>query len=400
MTGKVALYLDFENLAIPAQDRYPSLEKPLNAGGVLDYAKGHGDVLIRRAYADWSRKPCSLYVQDLMELAFDLVYIPYLTKNGKNAADLRMAMDALDDLQSSDYIDSFIIGSGDTDFIHLIRKLQQRGKRVAVVGFKDYVGRIVQLNCNEFKSVEELMGDLPKKVETEKAKAEVSGEVDGDDNGRELIIRYIKINDVRKPVHLSTMKSGMQRLDPSFSERNYGFNSFKDYVTSLVGDVVVKIDEDYQTGHPLAVLKSIDDIVSGINPDEVKRFMQEHLTYQPDSELRRRLYQEILAIFNERGQASINDVIGALTKRGIALESQAMRNFLYALGEGRLIIFAEGAKRKRNINTVPQVLIKPTPLVEDIDRTYKQRVVDLIMKKFPGVTVDRAVRFLDETLTD
>ena len=406
MTGKVALYLDFENLAIPAREKYPSLEKPLDVSSVLDYATGHGNVLIKRAYADWSKKPCSLYVQDLMELAFDLVFIPHMTSNGKNAADLRMAMDTLDDLQSSSCIDTYIIGSGDTDFIHLIRKLQARGKTVAVVGFEGCVGHIVQKNCNEFRSIEDLMGDLPSEPEPRKPegpeKQDDSGEEDLDEgsNGRDLIVRYIKSKDIRKPVLLSTMKQDLLRLDPSFSERKYCFGSFMNYIVSFEGDVLVRIDNDPHTGHPVAVLKSIDDLASAVNDVEVAQYLHSKLMYQHDQGLRRKIYAEALRAFKEKDKPSIEDIINELKERGIKLSKAKLRKFLYALGEGRLFRFPEGAEWRGNKNTMPQVLIEPTPSVEDIDPIYIQRVVDLIRNKFPGISVDRALRIMEGVKTE
>ena len=86
---KIAIYLDFENLAISAKEVYPLTPKPLRIDDILDYAKGYGDVLIKKAFADWNKPPCSQYVEDLRLRAFDLVFLPQTSLSGKNGADLK-----------------------------------------------------------------------------------------------------------------------------------------------------------------------------------------------------------------------------------------------------------------------------------------------------------------------
>jgi len=131
---KIAIYLDFENLAISAKEVYPLTPKPLRIDDILDYAKGYGDVLIKKAFADWNKPPCSQYVEDLRLRAFDLVFLPQTSLSGKNGADLRMTIDALEDMYNKSLLDVFFLGTGDTDFIHLIRKIKERGKEVVGAG--------------------------------------------------------------------------------------------------------------------------------------------------------------------------------------------------------------------------------------------------------------------------
>ncbi|MEL6843165.1 MAG: NYN domain-containing protein, partial [Bacteroidota bacterium] len=155
--GNVAIYLDFENLAISADTVYPSRVGPLSIDPIVEFALDKGAIRIKRAYADWSRDLFAQYQPKLMEKGFELIHLPATNLQGKNGSDVRLAIDVMEMLEQFSDIDFVIIGSGDTDFIPLIQRLRSRGKTVLVLGFEHSVGNLVKLNSAAFKSLEELL---------------------------------------------------------------------------------------------------------------------------------------------------------------------------------------------------------------------------------------------------
>ena len=119
--SSIAVYLDFENLAISADTVYPSKRKPLLIEPILDFAASKGVICLKKAYADWSKDMFSQYQTRLMEQGFELVHLPETNSQGKNGSDVRLAIDVMDYLGVYAEVSTFIIGSGDTDFIPLIQ---------------------------------------------------------------------------------------------------------------------------------------------------------------------------------------------------------------------------------------------------------------------------------------
>lgn len=245
----IAIYLDFENLALSAETVYSSKEKPLAMGPLVDFASAKGLICVKKAYADWSREIFSQYQNRLMEQGFELVHLPSATYQGKNGCDVRLAVDVMEYLQLHPGIHRVLIGSGDTDFIPLIQRLRARGKEVIILGFEHSVGALVKRNCNEFKSLEELLGG----AEAGAPSGDLSPErLPG--QGRQLLLRFIRSREEEEPLLLSALKQHLLRLDPAFSERELGFASFKDFLRSLEGDVVERFDQE-QSALPLVYLR-------------------------------------------------------------------------------------------------------------------------------------------------
>jgi hypothetical protein len=389
----IAIYLDFENLAIAARDYYPSLSKPLRIDHIMDFAANKGNLCIKKAYADWSREPNAAYVSDLVEYAFELVHLPQMTTRGKNAADLRMSMDALEDMQTFSLIDKFIIGSGDTDFIHLIRRIQQRGKYAVAIGFEQSVGRTIRDNCNEFRSIEELMGDFGKKLKGEEEDS--SFEMD---EGKDILIRYIRGRSSESPILMSKLKEDLIRLQPSFSEKKLGYKSFREFIENQK-EVVESIIGDPSTGQLSVQLKSWDEIASltqEIDIKEVKDFLYNNLRFQRNPDLRSDIYDMVIRTFNRQEMVTMDDLIRQVKKeQNNRLSKIDIKNFLFALAEGRLFKFADvpytGSKY-----TMPQVLVENVPETERIDAVYLQRILDLVLRKFPGISMGKIVELMGQ----
>ncbi len=387
--GNIAIYLDFENLAIAARDYFPGLSKPLRISHIMDFAANKGNLCIKKAYADWAREPNQSYVRDLMEYAFELVHLPDMTARGKNAADLRMSMDAMEDMQYFPTIEKFIIGSGDTDFIHLIRRIQQRGKNAVVIGFDNSVGRAIRDNCNEFKSIEVLMGDFGKKAEEE---------IDYEwDEAKDILIRYIRGRSSEDPVLMSTLKEDLLRLQPSFSEKKFGFRSFREFMEAQ-NALVSKIVGDPSGGGQLYVqLKSWDEVATmtrEIDMEQVKEFLYKKLRFQRSPELRKEIYMIILKMYERKEGINMDEMVDrvqmVLKRRMTKID---IKNFLFTLGGGRLFKFAD-QKYTGSKYTMPQVLVHDVPDLERIDSIYLQRNLDMVLRQFPGMSMGRVVELM------
>ncbi|HQN75150.1 MAG TPA: NYN domain-containing protein [Methanomassiliicoccales archaeon] len=386
---KIAIYLDFENLAISAKEVYPSTPRPLRIDDILDYAKGYGDVLIKKAFADWNKPPCNQYVEDLRLRAFDLVFLPQTSLSGKNGADLRMTIDALEDMYDKSLLDVFFLGTGDTDFIHLIRKIKERGKEVVVLGFEHSIGRTIRYNCDRFESLEDLLGKAPAPAEKEKKEEE-----ELEDDPRDLFLRYIKNRSTDEPAILSQIKNDLMRLDPSFSEKKYGYKHFKEFLDSFKGDLFTSIKMDDKAGHHLVFFKSYSELTSDINEAQVRDFIEKDMRFIKDHNLRRALYKEIVGLFHADGETAINQMIDDLWSLfDKKVPKATLKRFLRTMAEGRMFKFAS-VKYTGNIYTMPQVLKADLPSMEKLDDIYLQRIIDLTLKKHPGVSQESVTKMM------
>ncbi len=388
--GNVAIYLDFENLAIAARDYFPGLSKPLRIDHVMDFAANKGNLCVKKAYADWAREPNQSYVGDLMEYAFELVHLPDMTARGKNAADLRMSMDAMEDMQNFSTIGKFIVGSGDTDFIHLIRRIQQKGKHVVVIGFENSVGRTIRDNCNEFKGIEELMGDFGKKAEEE---------IDYEwDEAKDILIRYIRGSSSEEPVLMSKLKEDLLRLQPSFSEKKFGYRSFREFMEAQDA-LVERIIGDPAEGQLYVQMKSWDEVASMTQEtdfNEVKEFLYKKLRFQRNPELRREIYRIILKMFENKDGITMDEMVDkvqrTLKRRMTKID---IKNFLFTMGGGRLFKFAN-QKYTGSKYTMPQVLVDDVPDIDRIDSIYLQRNLDLVLRQFPGISMGSVIDLMGQ----
>src|SRR5438477_6802476 len=146
----LAVFIDFENLALGFQGR----RERFDIDRVLERLVEKGKVVAKKAYADWSR--FGGYTASLHEAAIELVEIPRRAMTGKNSADIRLVVDAIDLAYSKDHIDTFVIVSGDSDFSPLVSKLKELGKHVIGLGLVDATSDLLRDNCDEFIYYEDL----------------------------------------------------------------------------------------------------------------------------------------------------------------------------------------------------------------------------------------------------
>ncbi|HIJ07332.1 MAG: hypothetical protein XE11_1645 [Methanomicrobiales archaeon 53_19] len=393
-----AIYLDYENLAVSAGQSYPALDAPLSLGPIIDYAASLGDICIRKAYADWSVGECAADVKKLVKYGFEMRHLPQTSARGKNGADMDMALDLLEDMILLPHIGLFIIGSGDTDFIPLIRRLRARGKMVYVMGFDNSVGSVIKENCTKFQSLDELLGlnassgidptldDDPALIEGDRIAA------------RELLIRFVKMRTDEGPVFLSDLKNQLIRINPAFSEKKIGFSSFKKFIESLEGDVVEGIITDRRTGHPLVTFRELDEINSvHVDADEcLATCLNSRLRFIGDRAVRTQIFEQILALFKDRRPRSIHEMAAAIhPKIDQSVSKATLNRVLFGLGgEGRVFSYYRKDPMVPPIDS-PQVLNESVRTVADIEVVYLASAREAVKRIFPDMDdaeVERVVR--------
>jgi uncharacterized protein (TIGR00288 family) len=222
---KIAVLVDFDNIAIGVKQ---SLNRNFDIGTVLEAIKERGEVITKIAYGDWKR--AEDYSRAMTQHAVQMVQRNLTPGGDKNGADIALALDALEMAFTRDHINAFVIVGGDSDFIALVEKLKQYDKTVFVVGGRQFTSVILQKNCHEFISYENLIG-IQSGVRKEKAQASPTSSLE---NALPLIRRALKVlSDREVSPQLGLLKSTLLQLDSTFSERDYGVSSFRDFTQKL-----------------------------------------------------------------------------------------------------------------------------------------------------------------------
>ena len=237
MSNQIALFIDFENVALWAEQEFLDLD--LTA--MIEFLQRRGPVVIKRAYGDWGR--FSRYRDELMDNAIDLVQI-YSVRAGKNRADIRMALDALEHAITREQIGTFVIVSGDSDFGPLINKLRAYNSYTLGIGPRDVTHPLLVKACDEFVYLETILegDDAPPLAEV------VSS---GNEEARAVLLRALQLHQQQDdlPVPADQLKQTILALDPTFGEMNFGHAQFKswleyntDIVQLLIRDMQLFVD--------------------------------------------------------------------------------------------------------------------------------------------------------------
>jgi uncharacterized protein (TIGR00288 family) len=258
----MAVFLDLENIALGARDaKYPSfdIEK------VLERLLLKGHIVVKKAYCDFERYKD--FKRGLHEAAFELIEIPHVRQSGKNSADIRMVVDALDLCYTKGHVDTFVILSGDSDFSPLVSKLRENAKTVIGVGVKNSTSDLFINNCDEFIYYDDLVRKEPSKARrrtaaTARAPAASDGahgesapaERKGPDlnDALELIVETLEaLTEERggsEPIWGSMIKQAIKRRQPGFNERFYGFRSFNDMLSDAAKRGLLNLRADEKSG--------------------------------------------------------------------------------------------------------------------------------------------------------
>jgi uncharacterized LabA/DUF88 family protein len=225
---KIAVFIDFDNISIGVKQ---SLNRNFDIGTVLEAIKEKGEVVTKVAYGDWKR--AEDYSRAMTQHAVQMVQRNLTPGGDKNGADIALALDALEMAFTRNHINAFVIVGGDSDFIALVEKLKQYDKIVFVVGGRAFTSVILQKNCHEFISYENLVG-IQTGIKKYPGKTQTIAPPSAMENALPLIRRALKIlSDREVSPQLGLLKSTLLQLDSTFSERDYGVSSFRDFIQKL-----------------------------------------------------------------------------------------------------------------------------------------------------------------------
>jgi uncharacterized LabA/DUF88 family protein len=233
---RIALFLDFENLVT----RTGLSAEQFDIAPALDTLLDKGKVLFRRGYCDWRRFAAA--TRNLHEHGFELVDVPSSTRAGKNGADIRLVIDALELAYLREHIDTFVIASGDSDFCPLAYKLREIGRVVIGMGVRDATSPLFVKACDEFLYLRPAQRggrdiDTPKGKEREKTVATATVPAVAREAVSALLAR------ATGPVNPSAIKGFIVRKEPDFDERDHGFSTFKKLIEALEKEGVLKREQ-------------------------------------------------------------------------------------------------------------------------------------------------------------
>jgi len=270
-SDRVAVYLDFDNIVMSwydrvhgrnsySRDRQRIAENPaepeiaerlaaatIDVGAIIDYAASFGTLVLTRAYADWSSPVNAEYRSQLVARAVDLVQLFPAAAYAKNGADIRLAVDTVEDMFRLPDLTHVVIVAGDSDYVPLAQRCKRLGRFVVGVGVAGSTAKSLAAACDQFDAYDSLPGVSAPETEKEKkvdAAASTSRRRKKTDPTAELLRRALRLEQERTDeewLHLSAVKNLLRRMDPSFSEKGLGHRSFSDFVKAY--PAVADLDE-------------------------------------------------------------------------------------------------------------------------------------------------------------
>jgi len=267
----MALFCDFENIALGVRDA--NYEK-FDIGKVLERLLLKGSIVVKKAYCDWDRYKA--FKAPMHEASFELIEIPHVRQSGKNSADIRMVVDALDLCYTKAHVQTFVIISGDSDFSPLVSKLRENDKVVIGVGVKNSTSDLLIANCDEFIFYDDLVREkkrpvarrappkAPAKAATDETKAPAKK---GDEERRaealDLIVETLEALATERggeeKIWGSMVKQALKRRKPGFNESYYGFRSFNALLEAAEKGGAISLERDEKSGGYIVRLLGNDE---------------------------------------------------------------------------------------------------------------------------------------------
>jgi uncharacterized protein (TIGR00288 family) len=258
----LAVFCDFENVALGVREaKYDRFD----ISKVLERLLVKGSIVVKKAYCDWERY--KEFKAPMHQASFELIEIPHVRMSGKNSADIRMVVDALDLCYTKSHVDTFVIVSGDSDFSPLVSKLRENAKTVIGVGVKKSTSDLLIANCDEFIYYDDLVRESPKRQPARKTEGKAAPGKDGKEKERErdngggagkkqeaidLVLETIDdMVDERGPEETlwgSMVKQAIKRRKPGFTESYYGYRSFNQLLEELEERGLVELERDEKSG--------------------------------------------------------------------------------------------------------------------------------------------------------
>jgi uncharacterized protein (TIGR00288 family) len=255
-TKSMALYCDFENIALGVRDaniaRFEIEE-------ILERLLVKGNIVVKKAYCDWERYKD--FKRGMHEASFELIEIPHVRQSGKNSADIRMVVDALDLCYTKSHVDTFVIISGDSDFSPLVSKLRENNKQVIGVGVKNSTSDLLIANCDEFIFYDDLIRlaerrKPPKKRSNGRRETDDKTSKSGRETKAEKAFEQVieTIDDLisergdEDKIWGSMVKQALKRRKPGFNETYHGFSSFGKMLEEMETQGLLKLEHDKKSG--------------------------------------------------------------------------------------------------------------------------------------------------------
>ncbi len=252
----MALFCDFENIALGVRDaKYAKFDMQI----VLERLLLKGNIVVKKAYCDWIRY--KEFKQAMHEASFELIEIPHVRQSGKNSADIRMVVDALDLCYTKSHVDTFVVISGDSDFSPLVSKLRENNKTVIGVGVKKSTSDLLIANCDEFiyyddlaRESEKLSKDKNKQTgkATAKRKRKTKGEQEKKQEAVDLVLETIQHlleeRGAEEKIWGSMVKQTIKRRKPGFNETYHGFRTFGKLLEEAQTRKLLELEYDEKSG--------------------------------------------------------------------------------------------------------------------------------------------------------
>jgi len=246
-TRNLALFCDFENVALGVREaKYSQFDMEK----VLERLLLKGSIVVKKAYCDWERY--KEFKATMHAAAFELIEIPHLRQSGKNSADIRMVVDALDLCYTKAHVDTFVIVSGDSDFSPLVSKLRENAKTVIGVGVKNSSSDLLISNCDEFIYYDDLVRQEEQKRRAAKKRREGAPAEDKKQEAFDVVVETLNALIAERgegeKIWGSMVKQALKRRKPGFNESYYGFKAFSDLLEEAEQKGLVKLDPDEKSG--------------------------------------------------------------------------------------------------------------------------------------------------------
>jgi len=257
-TQSLALFCDFENVALGVRDaKYAAFD----IGKVLERLLVKGSIVVKKAYCDWERY--KEFKSAMHEAAFELIEIPHVRQSGKNSADIRMVVDALDLCYTKSHVDTFVIISGDSDFSPLVSKLRENAKVVIGVGVKESTSDLLIANCDEFIFYDDLAREdekqrkarrkrSAKKTVAKAGKETIPSDEEKKQKALDLVLETVEDlfeeRGEQDKVWGSMVKQALKRRNPGFNESYHGFRSFAKLLEEAETRKLLELEHDEKSG--------------------------------------------------------------------------------------------------------------------------------------------------------
>lgn len=323
-TKVIALYVDFENIEIGLQKQYKT---KFQIEPIINKLSEIGVIRVRKAYADWVKNKD--YRESLLNYGIELIEKPSLNTEGKNGADIKLTIDAVETAITNENINTFAIVSGDSDFLSLIQKLRENGKYVIILSGEAFTSKLIIKNCDEFISYE-IIASIQRsedKKETTLQK-ELSNAID-------LLRDALRLlEDEGKQLDYAGIKTKMLQIDPTFTEKKIGFSSFGNFIKS--------VSDNKQLDIGIVPIDGVPYVKSNLSDDDDEEFE----TRFPTKKEWKVIFEALQQFFTEgKGKKSEGNhwiLISYLNRRRdvglLQISSKSMRDAIQTLVEKGIIL--------------------------------------------------------------